>query len=289
MDTYLSHISAALAWKIPLFHVVMGYPSNEDLENALFVEQRTSPSESNRQRLVTVQSHVDSLSLPKGAVVKREGQRIASPELVFLELAQGLGFHRAVLLGLQLCSSAVGGEPITTVAKIRKLLDKTERHRGHKAAVQAAKYLADGSASVMESLLYMFFVLPNMFGGYGLNGAVFNHEISVENKNTSLTNKRVFADLYWSKARLVVEYDSYEHHGSVDSWVKDTRRLAAIERLGYKTLSVTTAQLYSVKALEEVAAVIAAHLGKRARIRTRRFADEHADLRELLPRTMKRS
>jgi hypothetical protein len=284
MNTYASHISAALLWRVPLLHAVLGYPTAEALENALPLEQITAPIENKRLRLDKAQGYVDSFPLPNNAVVKHGDEWVASPELVFLELATSLGFHRTVLLGMQLCSSTIGGEALTNVSRIRKFLAKTPGHNGQRTASQAARYLADNSASIMESLLYMFLVLPNMYGGYGLSGAELNHEISLENKNTSLTNRRVFVDLFWSKAKLAVEYDSFEHHGSMGSWIKDTRRLAAIERLGYKTLSINTAQLYNAQALEEVALVIAAHLGKRIRIRTDRFTPAHSELRSLLPR-----
>jgi hypothetical protein len=283
MDSYISHISAALLWEIPFLHVVFGYRSLEDLKEALFVEQITSSSVNERVRRTTVQPHVSVLPLPKGSVVKLNGRKVAGPELVFLELASVLDFNRVVLLGMQLCSSKIGGESISSVAKIRRFLEKTQGHRGHKTASQAARYLADGSASVMESLLYMILTLPNLRGGYGLSGATLNQRISVENKQTSLSNKSVFVDLLWRKSKLAVEYDSYEYHNNANSWKKDAQRSVAIERLGYKVLSINTAQLYNSKALEEAAYIIAGHLGKRVRIRTKRFAEAHAELRRLLP------
>ncbi len=83
---------------------------------------------------------------------------------------------------------------------------------------------------------------------------------------------------------IPIEYDSYAFHNSMDSWIKDARRLATLEKGGYRVISINTEQLYNNQALGEVVQVIAKCLGKRIQIRSPRYVVQNALLRGLLPR-----
>jgi len=286
MDTFISHLSAAILWEVPCLHSIMGFKTPEELRQAISCERVTSTSEPQRVRRADVRPHVDSLPFPKGSIVVRSGIRVACPELAFVEFAQTMGFHRTALLGLQMCAHDPlrPEQAITTAAKIRSYVEKCVGHRGRKAAAAAARYIADGSNSYMESLLYLLLCLPNQRGGFGLGGAVLNQRIELSRAKTSLPQQALFADLCWPKQRLAVEYDSREHHDNESSWEKDTQRATALRNHGYMVHSVTTPQLYSEARFKEAALAIAADLGIRVRIRTERFATEQQKLRELLPR-----
>jgi very-short-patch-repair endonuclease len=285
-ESYISHESAALTWDIPFLHVVLGYPSAELLKESLLKkEQRSYCSQGERTKFVLDETHYRVLPLPAGAVVRHGGETVASPELVFLDLARQLGFHQTVLLGMQLCASdSNGSKPLTTAAKLQDVLKGCPGHHGIKAAARAMRYVADNSWSVMESLLYMLLTLPHNYGGYGLKGAALNKEIRLKEKGAAQKANRFFADLYWEKAKFVVEYDSAEYHNNVNSWMKDARRITTLERSGYKTLSFNTAQLYHDDACTEMAEVIATYLGRRIQIRTPCYPEGKARLRGLLPR-----
>jgi very-short-patch-repair endonuclease len=138
----------------------------------------------------------------------------------------------------------------------------------------------------MESLLYMLLTVPNHYGGYGLSGATLNHPIKLPlTTQFELKQNTFFVDLYWDKAKIVLEYDSYEHHASQQSWVRDSRRFTALEALGYHTMSINTAQIYNEAAISELAKAVAKGLRKRIRIRNKAFADMHQQLRMMLPRS----
>jgi len=143
----------------------------------------------------TKYTHLQSLPLPPGAIIKVGEQQIASPELVFLQLAQELGFLRTVLLGLQLCGHEVGnpGQSLSTVAFINKFVQKCGGHRGCTQALRAAKYLADGSASIMESLLYMILTLPTRDGGFGLGGAKLGKRQRIRSKSYEAAHQQLRA------------------------------------------------------------------------------------------------
>jgi hypothetical protein len=287
MKEYLSHFSAAEIWNIPCFEAILT-PKNEETDNVDLTDivDLTVSEQDKRFRNNGKLVHSCGLDLPAGAVTTHNGRSVASPELLFLELAGKLSIHRLILLGLQLCSHPPGlpTEAITTTQKLTKFLAKTPGHRGHRQALRAVKYVANGSASVMESLAYMILTLPHALGGYGLNGAVFNHEIKLNQEaRKRLGQNRCFTDMYYKQAKLAVVYESFAYHSNPAEQGKDAVRSAVLERQGIDVMHLSTIQLYDREACKDFAYNLAARLGKRILIRTKRFDEMHDLLRELLP------
>lgn len=281
MKKYLSHFSAAEMWDIPNIESVLGFKIAEINSVDITVSEHSARFRNKGKRV-----HSCGLDLPRGAVVIRGGRKVASPELQFLELAGKLSIHRLILFGLQLCSHPPGcpSKAITTKQKLKAFLEKTQGHRGHRKALRAVKYVGNGSASIMESLAYMILTLPHALGGYGLDGAVFNQEIHLINEaGMCLGKSRRFMDLYYARAKLAVEYDSFEHHGSPSKQGKDAVRASIIERQGIDVMHLNTIQLYNKDACRNFAYNLAGRLRKRIQIRTERFDQMHVLLRELLP------
>ena len=130
----------------------------------------------------------------------------------------------------------------------------------------------------------MVLTLPNALGGYGLNGAVFNHEITLKDEGrTRLGHFRCFADLYYTKAKLAVEYESFAFHSSPLEQGKDAVRASILERQGIDVMHLNTIQLYDKDACRDFACNLSARLGKRMSIRTKKFNEMHDLVRELLP------
>lgn len=281
MKEYLSHFSAAAFWNIPYIEAVLGSEITETNPVDFTVFERSARSQK-KGRMV----HLCELALPVGAVVSREGKLVASPELMFLELASKLNIHRLILLALQLCSHPPGNpsEAITTKKKLKTFLEKTSGHRGYLKALRAVKYIEDGSASVMESMAYMILTLPHALGGYALDGAIFNHEIKLKDEaGKRLGQKRCFTDLYYKSVKLAVEYESFAFHNSPLEQGKNAMRSATLERQGVKVMHLSTIQLYDKNACMDFAFNLASRLGKRIQIRTSKFNEMHALLRVLLP------
>jgi very-short-patch-repair endonuclease len=281
MNEYLSHFSAAAIWNIPYIEAALGSEITKAASNDRTVFEHEARFRVNGRRV-----HSCELALPAGAVVARNGTMVASPELLFLELARKLSIHRLILLGLQLCSHSPGqpSEAITTKRKLKAFLAKTSGHRGHRKAERALKYIQNGSASIMESMAYMILTLPHALGGYGLDDAVFNHEIKLKDERSKrLGQKRCFVDLYYKQAKLAIEYDSFAYHNSPLEQGKDLMRSAMLERQGLDLIRISTIQLYNKDACEEFAFNLAARLGKRIHIRASGFDEMHMLLRAILP------
>ncbi len=278
----MSHFSAVKAWDIPFIDVVLGDEISGNIPDEMTVFDENKRFCINGKRV-----HSCKLSLPAGAVTVRNGITVSSPELLFLELANRLSIHRLILLGLQMCSHTQGkpSEALTTKQKLSAFLEQTGGHRGHRNAVRALKYVENGSASIMESVVYMILTLPNALGGYGLDGAVFNHEIKLTGEaRKRLGQNRCFADLYYKKEKLAVEYESFAYHNSPSEQGRDIMRADALERQGITVMHLCTMQIYEKNACRNFAFNLAARLNKRIQIRTDKFEEMHASLRALLPK-----
>jgi len=281
MEKFVSHFAAVKLWNIPYIDTVLGaeFEKKDSVDFTVY---------KHRDRFTNCGKKVHSceLVLPEGAVVPRDGKMVASPELLFLELANKLNIHRLILLGLQLCSHPPGipSGAVTTKRKLSAFLAKASGHVGYRKALRAVKYIENGSASVMESLAFMILTLPHALGGYGLKNAVFNYEIPLKGEaRTRLGQNRCFADFYYKQAKLAVEYESFSFHSSPSEQGKDAIRSAALERQGIKMMHLSTIQLYDREACKDFAKNLAARLNKRIRIRTKRFDEMHDQLRNLLP------
>ncbi|MDR1778276.1 MAG: hypothetical protein LBR14_00760 [Clostridiales Family XIII bacterium] len=277
---YISHRTAANNHCIP--HLPSIYPAGESVSR-----DYTFDSYNARYQASNICIHTSQLPLPKGAIVKVGDIYVASPELTFLQLAEELDIQRLILLGLQMCYHPPGKpeEAVTSKEKIRSFLKKTKKHTGHRKAVRAAKYIENGSWSIMESFTYMFLTLPHLLGGYGLKGATLNHEIPLNAGNRKWFGvNRFFVDLYYKKARLAIEYQSHEYHATASKQGEDMVRASILEKQGIQVMQLSTIQLYNKNLLRDFAFVLAARLGKRIEIRTSQFGAMHEKLHNLLPR-----
>ena len=281
MKKYLSHLSAAVYWNIPYIESVLG----SEIAKAKTVDFTVAKSSERFQRKgCTI--HLCGTRLPRGAVVNRDGEMIASPEFVFLQLTPKLNIHTLILLGLQLCSHPPGKPfyAITTKKKLGAFVTKASGHRGQLKALRAIKYIEDGSASIMESVAYMILMLPHALGGYGIRGAVFNFEITLkEQGGKRLGQQRCFVDLYYKSVKLAVEYDSFAFHNSPSEQGRDAIRSVILNRHGIEVMHLNTIQLYDKNACTDFASQLAYRLGKRIQIRSGKFNEMNTLLRTLLP------
>ncbi len=286
MKKYLSHVSAAYYWNIPYLDKVLDNKlvRRYKEDNVLDITYTDRNTKYQRKGFIT---HVCELSLPSGAVIKRGERFIASPELVFLEMANILDIHRLILLGIQLCSYPNGNvaKVITTKRKLTTFIGKMHGHYGQSNAERALGYIENGSYSIMESIVFMILTLPNSYGGYGLKGARFNYEILL-NKNGRLQvkQKRCYVDLFYKESKVAVEYDSNSEHSTDYARNKDNIRGTALENQGITVLSLVTNQFYNEDTCKAFALKLSAHLGKRMRIRAKNFSKMHKRLRSMFPR-----
>ena len=197
--------------------------------------------------------------------------------LVFLQMANEYSIHKLIFLGLQICSWQRGNRPLCSKKELLNCANELYGHRGRRKALRALRYVEEGSRSPMESYLFMFLRLPNALGGCGIVNLQLNTRITTEK-----TGKLYYADLYVPSHKLIIEYDSKDFHHNDQSFSLDKIRATNLSLEGYQVVSVCFEQLAKIHHFETLALDIASRVGKKIRIRARKFFEGFAALRDLM-------
>jgi len=193
----------------------------------------------------------------------------------------------AIAASATLTTSALSGfysrPQLTSVSKLSAFVDRMEGADGVKNARKALNYIADGSASPMETILVMLMILPYRLGGYGLPVPELNSRITPVKEIRSNSSKSFYScDLLWRDANLAVEYDSNQYHTGAERIASDSKRRNVLNAIGITVYTVTSKQIYSYKELEKVAKLLAIRLGKRLRYENTMFMLKQSNLRSIL-------
>lgn len=197
-----------------------------------------------------------------------EGVAVSSPESCFLELAGVMTKVQLIVAGFTLCSKyyiqgdkLLARNPLTSVARIRRYLEKHPRTESCKKALSALLYVCDNSASPMESFLAIALVTPRRLGGYYIEKPLLNAQIKSSNQGVML-RKGFECDLLWVKHNVAVEYDSNMHHLGEAKFAQDSARRAGLQNCGIQVITVTTKQFFNNGFFDEVARALAYFLHK---------------------------
>ena len=242
--------------------------------------------------------HVQTQPLPPHALVPLyNGIHVVSPELCLVQAFNKLSFCEALQVGMEFCGTyALRPEGIEDKAsRDYQLVDAGAftRHvnswkgiSGLPSARKGAQYLANGSASPMETIVYLLLCLPRMYGGYNLGRPELNPEIKLPHDlQLVLRQEKVKPDLLWRKQKVTVEYDGNYHNEGPQS-VKDEARKAALESLGYTVYRFKKQHVYSPVLFNRLALTLARKLGVRVRPLTTKQTYAREALRALLPRQL---
>ncbi len=248
--------------------------------------------------------HVLNLDLPRGSFVEvAKGINVASPELMFVQMAETLSLIETIQLGYELCGSYatpteestlsdddaergfVRRKPLTTQKDILRFIDLASKLRGSRNALRAARFVRDNSASPMETKLALLLCLPRMLGGYGIPFPVMNADVFVPSGNYSNAQRtqQRRCDLYWPDARLALEYDSDSWHADDKSRQLDSQRRVRLNSADVFVVTVTRGQLYNANETDMIARFVARRLNVRLRFSAKRALSTRYALRcELL-------
>lgn len=244
-------------------------------------------------------NHAWSREYPPGSFVKA-GQDVfvESPELSFVRMASAYPIARAVEYGCELCgryalsqteAGFVERAAVTTPDRLRRYVQRACGMPGVKAARRACKYVVGGSASPMETVVYLLLCLPCVLGGYGLPAPAMNARVVLEkgvaryDPTCRLIGRRYrVCDLYWPSARVAVEYDGLRYHATKERLRADAVRRNELEERGETVVTVTSGQVESWRAMEVVAGQVARHVGHRLRARVLGTPQQRVELRKML-------
>jgi len=257
-------------------------------------------------RSKSVKPRVYSGQIPDRSFIKvNERILISSPVFCFFQMASDLSLVELIELGLEFCGSYslptsyeldqgnvddknLYGHPQLTGKK--ELIAYTNRMRGingQKKASRALRYIANGSASPMETILVMLLTLPHILGGYGLPTPILNRKIEL-GKAASKRSGRAFyvCDLFWNEANFAIEYDSNLYHTGTDRIVRDSKKRLELDALDIDVMTVTSNQIRDIKSFEIIAKLAAKKLGKRLQYNDKeQFLKAQKELRSKLLKT----
>ena len=254
----------------------------------------------NTKQLVT---HVFSQRIPYGAFLDLgHGIRMCTPQYVFLRLGRSCDFVELVKIGLELCGSYSGWKlpsatrrsqrreeqgctfdvPYVLQARhLRKFVERVAGHDGAVGARQAARFVLDGSASPMETAVYLLLCLPKRVGGYGLPKPQLNPKLTITNPSGTETIER-YPDLFWEGANIDVEYNSDEEHSGEWSRYRDSRREVELTVADVRVLPLTRNQLMDTDGFDEFANGLRRMLKIQKRREDPRWRQRRDDLRRNL-------
>jgi len=267
----------------------------------------------------TVKSRVYTGPTPEGCFISlNSGLTVCAPPFCFFQMAVELPLIKLIELGLEFCGSyskpafieydyvienesedvdsnnsehkqsaehpqLFGHPQLTNIKAIKAFAANMEGVGGHKKVCRALRYMADGSASPMETILYMLLILPYKLGGYGLPAPELNKRIDLRPKSKRGSGKSYYVcDLFWPEANLAVEYDSDFYHTGADRIASDARKRQNLDSIGIKVITVTSRQIRNINEFDIVTKQIAEKLNKRVRYNRTQFDTARRELRGLL-------
>lgn len=298
MSLYLSHISALDYWRslspdaerVPCARVKavsspgIGFDPIEVLRGFAGSDLREYrrpihilvPDKGARIRSKHITSHLWRGAVPPNSFVRASKDAyVASPELCFLQEAD-TDLRKLICLGYELCGSYavrrlsgqgfVNRKPLSNTLKMNAYAASAQGVRGIGTARRALRFVLDGAASPMETIVAVLLCLPCSLGGYGIPRPVLNYRIEPGEAMARMVEKSSYAcDLCWPEARVAVEYDSDSYHTGSSRIGRDSKRRNALLSLDFEVRTLTRAQVFEYYAFDRFARQLAKRLGHRLR------------------------
>ena len=234
--------------------------------------------------------HKQSCQLPRHALYPLwDGIYVVSPELCFVQMCANQSLVEALELGMEFCGTyalrpdyaegkAQRDYPLIDAATLSKRLETWKGLNGIELARKAARYLAAGSASPMETKLFLLLCLPLQYGGYNLGWPLLNPELRLTSEEAEILRvTKIKPDMLWKNPKLVIEFDGRQHEEEQQSKY-DALRQTVLENRGYTVFRIMRHQVYNPLAFDKFASTARRFLG----IRTRPVTMKHQFAREEL-------
>lgn len=212
---------------------------------------------------------------------------MVSPELCLVQIARNFSFCELVKIGYELCGTyfvrseeLLSRNPLTTVKKLTSFVKSAPYVHGVRKVAQALPYIAENSASPMETALTMLLCLPYKYGGYGIKQPLLNCRI--DTGNIVSTKSFLVCDLFWPDNKLAIEYDSDLFHVGAERITRDSIRRAELNALGIAVITVTCGQIMNRRETEKVARLLARLTSKQLRYKEPAFSRANARLRKVV-------
>ncbi len=194
----------------------------------------------------------------------REDVYCCGPELAFIQMAGETSLIGAVVLGHELCGTyspfaqMISGfyerPALTSVDKLRAATDAVSGMRGVKAARKALRWIRDGSASPMETVVSCMLSLPTAMGGYGMVLPKLNHEVTLDANEARIAGtSKPRIDTAYTEVLVGVEFDGKDYHRDAEA---DRKRREALAHKGWTIYALNVDELTTFSRLKEKVALL---------------------------------
>ena len=243
--------------------------------------------------------HHCSAPLPRAALVRvGHDMYVASPELVFIQMARQCSYGALLALGFELCGcypldrsarnateapsapgvpgvpgmpgvlgvpgAAVVRHPLSSPGRLLAFAAQARGIHGVKKAREVARRVLAKSASPRESEMAILVSAPRYRGGFGITDVALNEKITFGASVEKVARRSdVVADLSFRGGELVLEYDGLDAHTTRDALVSDSRRRDAMAARGATVRTVTGSQFDSIFEFQQLIRQAFAEVGKR--------------------------
>lgn len=184
---------------------------------------------------------------------------LASPELVYYQLARGADTARAWMLAMELVGCYAleiegdgmhGRVPLTTPAALDTFFEASATPCRKAPARRILEVLTPGARSPREAQLAALARLPRRWGGWGIPGIALNRRLELTPAARTVADRSYLeVDMYIEALGLVLEYDSDDFHLTREAHERDARKINALKMMGVRLMSITNGQLASWEAL----------------------------------------
>lgn len=170
--------------------------------------------------------------------------------------------------------------PLATREEVSRYIEAATGMHGIKQVRRLLPYALEKTASPAEARVGVLLLLPPRLGGHGLPMPQANQLIKVGNEGE---RGRRYADYCWESRKVVLEYDSDEHHAGAAKLSQDSARRAQLQAAGYTVVTLTNHQLHDAHEFGDVVQTLLAHLKRSSKTQSAAgFEQREEELREAL-------
>lgn len=199
-------------------------------------------------------------------------------------------------LGCELCGrysirqkgDAVKRRPLVSLGELATVALRESASHGASRLLATVPWIVENTRSPKETDVALLLCLPPELGGYGLPKPLSNFDLNVAGEPSGFFDgwDACNVDFYWGQTRLVVEYDSREHHEDMGApkLRRDEDRAGALRNLGYTVVTISRNDLYSPRVFRQRAHEIAEVLQASLPAETAEFREANETLRMMLLR-----
>lgn len=275
----------------------------------------------NRRKVKGVLCHSGDRPLPSGSVLTmRNGLRVCSPSLTFVQMGSLLPVPLLVCFGMALCGIFAvesfvnppecsfehaelvppqsNGLPartqIMSVDKMARYLESAPHLPGFRRARTALQYVLERSRSPMESVSALMLSMPRRAGGFGLPKPTLNCRVAldswlhggVSDRSANLRGALPFAesDMVFSYGDIAVhvDYHGKDYHAGESDLHHDSLKANAYAQKRIPYFILTKQQVSNLALFEKFALQLADSLGWKPRRVIANQAQRRAALHRIL-------